>query len=481
MERRGPDATLIGRLRSAAGDAGFVDDEPSLRRYNISPWSDAPGGARIVLRPRGTGEVSECVRLCAEARVGVVPYGGGTGFLGGQTAAADGSEIVLSLERLTAIRALDAASGAAIVEAGVTVAGLRRAAQVHGLTFPLNFGADDSAQIGGAMSTNAGGMNALRYGSARDLCLGLEIVLASGEVLDLLNILRKDNTGYDLKHLFIGAEGTLGIVTAAALKLAPQPRAVACALIGLSDAAAAVALLTRLRERSDQRLALFELMTREAIELATEWVAGFRSPFREPHAFWTLVELEGSAAAELDAVLETVLAEAMAEGIVADALVSASEGQRMAFRRLREALPEANGRAGWIVSHDICLPIALIPEYLVQLRAALLCVAPGSREIVFGHLGDGNLHVTILAERGTPRLTDPLLAARLSGAVLEPVLALGGSVSAEHGVGSGKVALLEKSKPPAALALMRVLKQALDPLSIMNPGKVLADHLRPRR
>lgn len=376
---------------------------------------------------------------------------------------------------MTAIRSLDAVSAAAIVGAGVTVAGLRGAVREVGLTFPLAFGADGSAQIGGALATNAGGMNALRYGSARDLCLGLEVVLASGEVLDLLKIVRKDNTGYDLKHLFIGAEGTLGIITAAALKLVPQPKAVACALIGLPDVAAALALLTRLRDRSDQRVALFELMTRAAVDLATEWVAGFCSPFREPHAHWALVELEGSVAAELDAILEEVLSEAAAEGLVADALFATSDAHRIAFRRLREALPEANGRAGWIVAHDICLPFALIPDYLARLRTALQRVAPGCREIVFGHLGDGNLHVTILPERGASGPADLSLATRLSEVVLGQVLALGGSVSAEHGVGSEKIALLERSEPPAALVLMRLIKQALDPLAIMNPGKVLAD------
>jgi FAD/FMN-containing dehydrogenase len=220
-------------------------------------------------------------------------------------------------------------------------------------------------------------------------------------------------------------------------------------------------------------------MTREAIDLATEWVAGFRSPFREPHAFWALVELEGFVAAELDAILEEVLTEAAADGLVADALIGASEAQRMAFRRLREALPEANGRAGWIIAHDICVPIAVVPDYLAKLRSGLLRVAPGCPEIVFGHLGDGNLHVTILPQRGASAEVDPSLAAGASVAVLGPALALGGSVSAEHGIGSEKVALLERSEPPAALALMRLLKQTLDPLAIMNPGKVLANRATP--
>lgn len=474
-ERRKLDAGLITQLRAALGDDGLVDDEAALGRYNASPWSGQTGGARIVLRPRSTTEVATCLRHCADARVGVVPHGGGTGFLGGQIAAAEGLQIVLALERMTAIRALDIASGTAIVEAGVSVAGLRRAAEEHGLTFPLTFGADASAQIGGALATNAGGMNALRHGSARDLCLGLEIVLASGEVLDLLKTVRKDNTGYDLKQLFIGAEGTLGIITAAALKLVPLPRAVACALVGLSDAEAAITLLTRLRDRSDQRVALFELITRQAIDLASEHVAGFRSPFPEPHPFWALLELEGFAAAELDAILEEVLGAAATEGLVADALVARSEAQRLGFRRMREALPEANGRAGWIVAHDICVPIAAVPGYLAGLRTALQRVAADCREIVFGHLGDGNLHVTIVPQHGATVRVDSSLVASLDEAILAPALAQGGSVSAEHGIGSDKVALLARSEPPAVLAVMRLLKQALDPLAIMNPGKVLTD------
>ncbi|MEO6625886.1 MAG: FAD-binding oxidoreductase, partial [Burkholderiaceae bacterium] len=475
-----PDPALTEALRQIAGEQGLVCDEARLARYNTPSWGAERGGARLVLRPASTAEVSACVRLCAQHRVGIVPYGGGTGFVGGQLAAPDGSEIVMVMERMASVRLMDAASRCVVVDAGMVVADIRSQAQKHGLSFPLTFGADGSAQIGGALATNAGGMNALRYGVARDLCLGLEVVLPSGEILDQLSSVRKDNTGYDLKQLFIGSEGTLGIITGAALKLVPEPAAVACALVGLEDAAAAVTLLGRLSERSDQRLCLFELMLQDAITLATKWVPGCRSPFADTPPAMALVELEGSDGAQLHAVLEAVLAQAMDEGLVVDALVASSEAQRASFRRLREALPVATGRAGWVASHDICLPISRVPDYLARLQQSIEALSGAHRAIIYGHLGDGNLHVNIVHWHPPSAQDDAALRDALSEAVLSHTMTLGGSVSAEHGIGLEKVDLLQRTEPRVALAMMRGIKDMLDPLGIMNPGKVLGSHTMPR-
>lgn len=473
-----PDRVFEAALLRVVGEQGLVRDEAGLARYNTPPWGEHRGGARLVVRPATTVQVAACVRLCAERRIGIVPQGGGTGFVGGQLAAGDGSEIVLVMERMRVVRGMDAASRCVVVDAGMAVAGVRAQAQRHGLTFPLTFGADASAQVGGALATNAGGMNALRYGVARDLCLGLEVVLPSGEILDQLGTVRKDNTGYDLKQLFIGSEGTLGIITGAVLRLVPQPAAVACALIGLTDVRAAVTLVGRLSECSDQRLSLFELMLHDAVALALQWVPDCRIPFASVPPAMALVELEGSDGAELHAVLEAALAQAIHEGLVTDAAVASSETQRARFRRLREALPEANGRAGWITSHDICLPVGRVPDYLAQLQTSMADLSDGYRTIVFGHLGDGNLHVTLVRSEPGPRHDDPALIEVLSETVLRHTLELGGSVSAEHGIGLEKVALLQCTESRVALALMRGIKDLLDPLGIMNPGKVLQSHAR---
>jgi len=471
-------STLVSDLRAVVGERGLICDHAQLDRYNTPLWGGIRGGARLVLRPASTAEISGCMRRCAQSRVGIVPYGGGTGFLGGQIAAMDGSEIVLSMERMASTRVLDAASRCIIVDAGMRVAEVRTQAQDHGLTFPLSFGADGSAQIGGALSTNAGGMNAVRYGVARDLCLGLEVVLPSGDILDQLGTVRKDNTGYDLKHLFIGSEGTLGIITAAALQLFPQPRAVACALVGLPDAASAIRLLGRLHDNSDQRLSLFELMMKNAVTLATTLVPGCRSPFAVIPQALALVELEGANGAELRAILETVLSDAANDGLIDDALIASSETQRATFRHLRESLPEANGLAGWLVSHDICLPIGQVPEYLARLQTSLERFSRADQAIVFGHLGDGNLHVTIVRPETTSQ-DDAALHEALSEAVLIPAIALGGSVSAEHGIGLEKVGLLRRVETSVALAAMHGIKDLLDPFGIMNPGKVLGPRKTP--
>ena len=466
------DAALRECLLQIVGASGLVSDAARLARYNTPPWQGAEGGARLVLRPANSAQVAACVHQCARQRIAMVPFGGGTGFLGGQLAAADGSQVVISLERMTAVRAMDPTSRSIVVEAGMTVARVREQAWRHGLTFPLSFAADGSANVGGALATNAGGMNALRYGVARDLCLGLEVVLPSGQILDQLGTVRKDNTGYDLKQLFIGSEGTLGIITAASLKLYPKATASACALVAVPNAQAAVELLGKLSCRSDQRICLFEFMMADALNLVQELVPGCRCPIAHAPAAVVLVELEGSNGAELDTLLEATLQDGVDCGIVLDVTLAKSQALRDRLLGLREALPEAVGRAGWVASHDICLPISRVHDYLVALTAELAALSSRHRAIVYGHLGDGNLHVNIVR-------TDPMapagaaLVAAFSDAILAPALAVGGSVSAEHGIGAENVGLLARTETAPALALMHAIKNLLDPLGIMNPGKVL--------
>lgn len=463
------DPTFVTQLRAAMGYEGVVDDAERLQRYNTSPWGGATGQASVVVRPADAAAVAACVRLCAASRIGVVPFGGGTGFLGGQLASSGERQLVISLERLTRIRMLDKANGSVVAEAGVTLDGLDAAVAATDPRLPLAFGASGTAQLGGALSTNAGGMNALRYGTARDLCLGLEVVLPSGEVLDLLRSVRKDNAGYALRHLFIGAEGTLGLVTAAALRLVPRPAAVATAVAACPGVAEAVAVMQLLRARSDQRLSVCELMTQGVVALAAALVPSCPVLFGTPHPVLLLLELEGADQTDLATQLESALGEALAGGLLNDALLAASEAQRRTFWRLRDALPDANGRAGWVASYDVCVPISAIATYLEQLQAG---PAGAYGLSVFGHLGDGNLHITLTRRPLGGPANDGV--GIVDDAVLGPVTALGGSVSAEHGIGQDKVSLLERTAAPGALALMRAVKSALDPDGIMNPGKVLA-------
>jgi D-lactate dehydrogenase (cytochrome) len=462
-------AAIVGPsgVVAPADAGGMLNDERGLYR----------GAAAIVVRPASVEQVAAVVRACAEARVGIVPQGGNTGYCGGATPFDEperGRQILLSLARLNRIREMDGVGFTMTAEAGVVLATAQSAAREAGFLFPLSMGSEGSAQIGGNLSTNAGGLAVVRYGTARELVLGLEVVLPSGEVLSELKGLRKDNTGYDLKSLFLGAEGTLGVITAAVLKLFPEPRTRETAWLAVPSAAAACRLLgLARRERGDQVVSL-EYVSRRSLELVLRHVAGARDPLGAAHGHYVLLELASADAADaVRAKLERILASGMEDGDVLDGTVAESGAQRAELWRLRERIPEAERSNGGSVKHDISVRISLIPEFIARAEPELAAIAP-HRLSIYGHVGDGNLHFNVLPPDGVG-----LAAFRdgaggvLSDRVHELAAELGGSFSAEHGVGILKAHDLERYKSPAALAAMRALKSALDPLGIMNPGKLL--------
>jgi D-lactate dehydrogenase (cytochrome) len=432
------------------------------------------GRAALIVRPASTAECSAVLRVCNEARLGLVPQGGNTGYCGGATPFDAEREILLSTARLRAIRELDAVGFTLTAEAGVVLANAQAAAREAGLSLPLSMGSEGSAQLGGVLATNAGGISVLRYGTARDLVLGLEVVLPSGAVLRELKGLRKDNTGYDLKSLFVGSEGTLGLITAAVLKLFPEPRARVTAWLAVPTVDAACRLLARARRDSGDQVVSAEYVARPALELVLAHVAGARDPLAAPHPHYLLLEL-GSAEddAALHEKLERILEGGLDAGEISDGTIAESGAQRAALWLLRERVPEAERRAGGSVKHDIAVRIAALPAFLERAEPALRALAD-CRLSVFGHIGDGNMHFNLLPPAGEGLAAFKASAAEsLTHRLHDLAAQLGGSFSAEHGVGILKVRELERYKSSEALALMRSVKNALDPNGIMNPGKVL--------
>lgn len=466
MDLRGRLVHLLGRdatLTSPADTARYLTDHRGL--YT--------GRAIAVLLPRSTEEVSRVLAWCNEARVGVVPQGGNTGYCGGATPDASGTQVVLSLERLNRIRAVDAAGGTLTCEAGCTLARVQAAAAEVDRLFPLSLGSEGTCQIGGNLATNAGGTAVLRYGMMRDLTLGLEVVMADGSVWSSLSGLRKDNTGYDLDDLIIGSEGTLGVITAACLKLFPAPRHTATAWVALPDPASALALLTRLRDASGDAVSSCELVPDVALELVLRHVESARDPGVQAAPWYLLVELTSAGDAELESRLENALAAAMEAGQVRDAALARSEEQRADFWRLRESVPEAQRRAGGSLKHDISVPVARVAEFISQGSNLVAKLVPEGYLVAYGHAGDGNLHFNVNQREGTSRQDFLAREPALRRAVHDLVAAFGGSFSAEHGIGRLKVDELERYAPPAELAAMQRIKRALDPNGILNPGKVL--------
>jgi FAD/FMN-containing dehydrogenase len=470
---------VAAALGAALGPQGILTESGDLARYLVDHRRLYRGVAPVVARPASVAEVALVVRTCAAHGFGVVPQGGNTSYCGGATPSGAASDIVLSLERLNRIRAVDAAGGSLIAEAGCTLATVQAAASAAGRRFPLSLGSEGTCQIGGNLSTNAGGTSVLRYGMMRDLVLGLEVVMPDGQVLDQLRVLRKDNTGYDVKQLFLGAEGTLGVITAAALKLYPQPADYATALVAVDDIAAAVALLGRVRDAFGDLVEGFEYLPGAAVRLAREHVPGATTPFEDDPPAVVLVELAvppalGDLGARFDAFLQ-----AQAEaGLVRDAAVAQSGSQRDAFWFLREHVPEAQTRAGASIKHDVSLPVSRLAEFVLRSTELLGRLAPGARIIGYGHVGDGNLHYNLspppgVAKGSVEETAFLALKDRVTRAVHDLVAELGGSFSAEHGVGRLKVGELERYEDPVALALMRTLKSAIDPAGTLNPGKVL--------
>jgi FAD/FMN-containing dehydrogenase len=464
---------LHEELRALLGADAVLTRAEDTQPFEIDHRHLYHGHALAVVLPRELEQVCAVARWCNYKRIGLVPQGGNTGYCGAATPDESGQQLVISLRRLNRIRELDAANFSMTVEAGCVLAKVQQAAEEAERYFPLSLGAQGSCQIGGNLATNAGGLNVVRYGMARDLVLGIEAVMADGSVLHGLKSLRKDNTGYDLKSLLIGSEGTLAIITAATLKLWPKMRSTATALLGLATPADALALLQLLRAAAGERLSSFELMPRIAIELATRFVEGVRDPLDRPYPWYLLCELSSSAEEDLDELLQRTLASAMERALIGDAVLATSERVRAAFWFLREHVPEAQRRAGPSLKHDISVPVASLPEFISEASMWVREHVPEGVLVCYGHAGDGNLHFNINQIDGTP--SDVFLAREpvIRRAIHDLVARYHGSISAEHGIGRLKREELQRYASPVALASMRAIKHALDPNGILNPGKLL--------
>ena len=467
-------AGLADALRAIVG-AGAVITGDSERAPYENDWRDQwHGRAAAVVKPASTEEASKVVALLAGRRVAMVPQGGNTSMCGGSVPDGSGTQVVVNLSRMNRVRSIDALDNTMTVEAGCVLATLQELAAKHDRLFPLSLGAEGSCEIGGNLSTNAGGTGVLRYGNTRELVLGLEVVLPDGRVWGGLRALRKDNTGYDLKHLFVGAEGTLGIITAAVLKLFPRPRSQATALVAVDDPAAALALLAFLRARVGERVTGFELISRICLDLVFAHIPGSRDPLSTPHGWYVLTELSDSTAGgALDALLEEALAAAAEAGIVRDAALAASHAQRAEFWKLRESISEAQKIEGVSIKHDVSVPVSRVPELIERAGAELARRFPDVRIVAFGHLGDGNIHYDCSAQARGDAKRFFEQAPDVNHVVYEAVDALGGSISAEHGLGVLKVEEIKRYKSALELDMMRAIKRTLDPHGLMNPGKVL--------
>ena len=453
-----------GILTGPADTAAYVEDWRKLYR----------GRTPAVVRPSDTAQLSDVVRLCAEAGVHVVPQGGNTSMVGGAVPAEDGTEIVISTARMNRIRAIDSVDMTMTIEAGVTLKAAQLAATGAGCLLPLSISSEGSAQIGGVLAVNAGGNNTVRYGNARDLVLGLEVVLPDGQVWNGLRRLRKDNTGYCLRQLFVGSEGTLGIITAAVLKLAPQPRETAVALCGLRGPEQALDLFTRFQAHDPAAINAFEYMSGPGMGFVLKHIEGATLPLAEPAAAYVLVELASPRpGGGLRQAMELVLEQALEDGIVLDAAMAESEAQRAAIWRLREEHSEAQKREGASIKNDVSVPVSKVPAFIRQASAACEALMPGVRIVPFGHMGDGNIHFNLEQPEGSDATWFLAQDHEIMDAVNEVVRQFDGSFSAEHGVGKLKPYMMPDWRGGAELALMQRIKAALDPHGIMNPGKVL--------
>jgi FAD/FMN-containing dehydrogenase len=469
-----PDANLIARFAAIVGAHNALTQQDAIAPY-MKEWRGLYHGVSpLVLRPKNTLEVSAILKLATETRIAIVPQGGNTGLVGGQIPDTSGNQIVLSLARMNKIRSVDAASNVIIVEAGCTLQTVRDAADEIDRLFPLSLASQGSAQLGGNLSSNAGGTGALSYGVARDLCLGLEVVLPNGDILSLLRTLKKDNRGYDLKNLFIGAEGTLGVVTAASLKLFPKPKGKATAWLGLSSPENALKVLNLMQEAIGPGLTTFELCATTPMQFALKHNSQMRNPFAGAHDWYVLAEVSSGQSQEAAENSITHLLEMTLENeLIEDAVMAASLDQARDFWAIREAMSDAQKHEGGSIKHDISLPVASIPEFIKRAGPLVEATVPGARVACFGHMGDGNLHYNVSQPVGAD--TGSYLARwdELNHAVHSLVAEFNGSFSAEHGIGVLKRSLLAETLDPITLATMRGIKALFDPNNIMNPGKVL--------
>jgi FAD/FMN-containing dehydrogenase len=466
---------ILDALRSVVGSEHVLTDPSSQQRY-LSDWFGRQTGTAIaVVRPGSTNEVASVLQCCARHGVPVVPQGGNTGLVGGALPDRSGQQLVLVLDRMRAIRELDDVGKTVTVEAGLELAHVHAAALAKGLEFPLSMGSEGSCTVGGMLSTNAGGTAVLRYGNARDLCLGLEVVTGQGRIWHGLGRLRKDNTGYDLRNLFIGAEGTLGIITAAVLKLMPLPRVRISAMTLMDSPAQAITFLKHAQDRLGSMLTAFELMSAPCLQLVAHYFPQIQQPFQlDASSYAVLLELvDFESEAHAIGMLEGLLEQALAMGLVQDAVIPQSLAQSDRFWELREHIPLAQVEDGQNIKHDVSLPISRIDRFMHEAQDTVARHCPGARVIAFGHLGDGNLHFNVAAPRGQDAIEFMRRKDEVQRIVHDLVHELGGSISAEHGIGSMKTGELIRYKDSEAVALMRMIKTALDPLGIMNPGKVL--------
>ena len=465
---------ILEHIKAAVGPKGWSDDAAALEPQLIDWRRRYRGRTPLLVRPASTAEVAAVVRLCAAARVPIVPQGGNTGLCGGSIPSEGGEEILLSLSRMNRVRSIDAANYTITVEAGCILVQVQEAASQADRLFPLSLAAEGTCQIGGNLSTNAGGITVLRYGNARDLVLGLEVVLPDGQVWDGLRGLRKDNTGYDLKQLFLGAEGTLGVITAAVLKLFPKPIERVTAFVAVNDLAAAIELLARCRAGSGDAVTSFELLPRIGIDLGRRYIPGVAEPLTEWRDYYVLIELTAAVAdSGLRATLERMLETALEDELIADATVAESVDQARRLWFVREAIVELQKFAGASIKHDISLPVSRVPEFLPRAIAAVAQAQPGIRPVSFGHVGDGNIHFNLYQPEGMDGGAFLARQPEMNRIVHDIVADLGGSFSAEHGIGRLRRDDMQRYKPPLELELMRRIKQAIDPDNIMNPGKVV--------
>ncbi|MFT3733797.1 MAG: FAD-binding oxidoreductase [Rhodocyclaceae bacterium] len=465
---------LIARLAAVVGEQYVLTADSDCEPY-VKDWRGRyHGKAACVVRPADTDQVAAVVRVCHDAGAAMVPQGGNTGLVGGSVPGQGGQEVVISLSRLNRVRAVDAHNNTLVAEAGCTLAAVQAAAAAQQRLFPLSLASEGSCQIGGNLATNAGGVHVLRYGNMRELTLGLEVVLPDGQIWNGLRGLRKDNTGYDLKQLFIGAEGTLGIITAAVLKLFPLPQSRSVAWLSVADPATAIELLSHLRTACGERLTAFELIAKPALDLVLRHIPGARNPLAQSAAWIAMVELSDSAPnAGLEAALEAALAPLLDESKVLDAVVSASEAQVDALWALRENISEAQKREGISIKHDVSVPVSAIPAFIEQADKALQQQFPGLRIVCFGHAGDGNLHYNLSKPDALDNATFVAQTGQVNRVVHDIVMSLNGSISAEHGIGILKRGELKHYKDLVEIALMQQIKRAFDPLNLMNPGKLL--------
>ena len=459
---------LLNQFAAIVGEKHAIRDAASMAGY-MTEWREIwVGKSPLVMRPANTEEVSRILKLASETGTAIVPQSGNTGLVGGQIPFEDGKELLLSLDRMTKILNVDAADSTMTVQAGATLKSVQDAADEAGRLFPLSLASEGSCRIGGNLSTNAGGLNVLAYGNARDLCLGLEVVLPDGRIWNGMRRLRKDNTGYDLKNLFIGAEGTLGVITAAVLKLYPKPRSHETAFIAVTSPQAAVDLLSLAKEMSGNRVVAFELLPRIAKDFSVKHM-GISNPLAEFSPWYALSELADPVAGSFEAILE----EAMTRGLVTDATVAQSEAQRQALWAIRELMPESQKFEGGSIKHDISVPVSRIPQFITEATRAVENYMPQARVMSFGHMGDGNLHFNVSQPLGMDKKEYLDLWNEMNAVVFDVVLKFDGSISAEHGIGRLKKHHMPEIKSAVELQMMRDLKKLFDPANIMNPGKVL--------